>query len=147
VSYHGTSYHNGLSIAEEGFRLSRCTRFKYGYGIYTTPDIEVAYRFADIIQIDGITYKFVVQSRVNPKNLKKVSKAETGVAEYWISSNEDDVRPYGYCLREIGRKILPLKLTPTFETLPPVTPLPETINILFWLLLFAVIMIYYCTKE
>jgi hypothetical protein len=147
VSYHGTSYHNGLSIAEEGFRLSRGKRFKYGYGIYTTPDIEVAYRFADIIQIDGITYRFVVQSRVNPKNVKIVSKAETGVGEFWISSNEDDVRPYGYCLREIGRKILPLKLTPTFETLPPVTPLPETINILFWLLLFAVIMIYYCTKE
>jgi hypothetical protein len=145
VSYHGTSYHNGLSIAEEGFRLSRCTRFKYGYGIYTTPDIKVAYRFADIIQIDGITYRFVVQSRVNPKNVKIVSKAETGVGEYWISSNEDDVRPYGFCILEIFRRNLKLSLPP--ETPLSETPLPETINILFWLLLFAVIMIYYCTKE
>ncbi|EFX82967.1 hypothetical protein DAPPUDRAFT_302123 [Daphnia pulex] len=147
VSYHGTSYHNGLSIAEEGFRFSRCTRFKYGYGIYTTPDIKVAYRFADIIQIDGITYRFVVQSRVNPKNVKIVSKAETGVGEYWISPSEDDVRPYGFCILEIRRKIPHLKLTP----LPPETPLSETplpeTSFFFWMLLFAVIMIYYCTKE
>ena len=36
VSYHGTSYHNGLSIAAEGFQLSKGRRFKFGFGIYST---------------------------------------------------------------------------------------------------------------
>ncbi len=155
VSYHGTSYHKGLSIGEEGFRLSKGKRFKYGYGIYTTPDIKVASKFADIIQYNGKIYKFVVQNRVNPKNVKIVSKAETVVGEFWISSNEDDVRPYGFCIREIRSKMSLLKLTPILETLPPKTSLPETPlpktplseTYFFWMLLFAVIMIYYCTLE
>jgi hypothetical protein len=152
VSYHGTSYHNGLSIAEEGFKLSKGKRHKFGHGIYTTPDIKVASRFADIIQYNGKIYKIVMQVRVNPKHLQIVCKAETGVGEFWISPSEDDVRPYGFCIREIRSKISLLKLTPILETLPPETPLPETplpetINLLFWLLLFAVIMIYYYTKE
>jgi hypothetical protein len=102
VSYHGTTYHNGLSIASEGFKLSKGTRFKYGKGIYSTPDIEVAANYyARTIEVNGKNYKFVVQNRVNPKNLKKVDKAVTGVGEYWISPNDDNIRPYGFCVREV----------------------------------------------
>jgi ubiquitin len=98
VSYHGTSYNNGLSIAEEGYRLSQCKRFKHGIGIYSTPDIDVAFKYAETRQhSDGKTYKVVIQNRVNPKTLVKITKAETKVGDYWISPNEDDIRPYGFC--------------------------------------------------
>jgi hypothetical protein len=101
VSYHGTSYHNGLSIAEEGYKLSQGTRFLYGKGIYSTPDIEVASLYAITVNANGKTYEFVLQNRVNHKNVIKIDKAETGVGEYWISPTDDDIRPYGFCVREV----------------------------------------------
>jgi hypothetical protein len=101
VSYHGTSLNNGLSIAEEGFKLSKGTRFLHGKGIYSTPDIEVASLYAVEANVDGKTYKVVMQNRVNTKNVEKVPKAETGVGEYWISPTDDDIRPYGFCVREV----------------------------------------------
>ncbi|XP_046654694.1 uncharacterized protein LOC124348508 [Daphnia pulicaria] len=101
VSYHGTSYNNGLSIAEEGYRLSQCKRFKHGFGIYSTPEIDVAFKYAETRkQADGKTYKVVIQNRVNPKTLIKIDKVETEVGEYWISPSEEDIRPYGFCTRE-----------------------------------------------
>jgi hypothetical protein len=101
VSYHGTPLKNGLCIGEEGYKLSKGKNFKYGKGIYSTPDIEVAYKYAVDVPFNGKTYKFVVQNRVNPKNLKKVSEAVTGVGEYWISPTKDDIRPYGFCVKQI----------------------------------------------
>ena len=41
VSYHGTTYPNGLSIAEKGFQLAKGKRFKHGKGVYTSPDPQV----------------------------------------------------------------------------------------------------------
>ncbi|EFX82978.1 hypothetical protein DAPPUDRAFT_48507, partial [Daphnia pulex] len=101
VSYHGTSLNNGLSIAEEGFKLSKGTRFLHGKGIYSTPDIEVAAHYAVKVKVNGKTYKVVMQNRVNPKNLKKVGKDVTKVGEYWISPTNEDIRPYGFCVKEI----------------------------------------------
>lgn len=101
VSYHGTSYNNGLKIAEEGYRLSKCKRFKHGVGIYSTPDINVALLYAERTKLsNGKTYRVVIQNRNNPENLVKIDKAETGVGEYWISPSKDDIRPYGLCTRE-----------------------------------------------
>jgi hypothetical protein len=100
VSYHGTSLNNGLSIAEEGFKLSKGERFLYGKGIYSTPDIEVASLYARTVEVNGKNYKFVVQNRVNPKNVKKITKDITDVGEYWISPTENDIRPYGFCVKK-----------------------------------------------
>jgi hypothetical protein len=101
VSYHGTSVNNGLSIGQEGYKLSKGERFLHGKGIYSTPDIEVATLYAKNVSYHGNTYKFVVQNRVNPKTVIKVDKAKTGVGEYWISPNDDDIRPYGFCIKKI----------------------------------------------
>jgi hypothetical protein len=100
VSYHGTTYHNGLSIAEEGYKLSKGERFLYGIGIYSTPDIDVAYGYADTATVNGKTYKVVMQNRVNPKNVKKITKDVTDVGEYWISPTDEGIRPYGFCVKE-----------------------------------------------
>jgi hypothetical protein len=102
VSYHGTSLHNGLSIEEEGYKLCKGERNLYGNGIYSTPDINVALLYADTTEEKGRNrkkFKVILQNRVNPKTLQKVSKAENDVGEYWISPNEDDIRPYGFCVK------------------------------------------------
>ncbi len=82
--------------------MDKSTRFLYGKGIYSTPEIEVAAQYAEEATVNGKIYKVVMQNRVNPTNLKKVDKAETGVGEYWISPNDEDIRPYGFCIREIN---------------------------------------------
>ena len=55
------------------------------------------------------------QNRVNPNNLARLSKQETGVGEYWISPNEEDLRPYDICIK---------KTTTVIPVIPviPVTP-------------------------
>ncbi|GBB87479.1 hypothetical protein RclHR1_13970002 [Rhizophagus clarus] len=100
VSYHGTARNNCKSIAEDGFLLCKGKRFAFGHGIYTTPDIDVAYLYATNFTHEGSNYKIVFQNRVNPNTLVRVSKEETGVGEYWISPNDKDVRPYGICIRK-----------------------------------------------
>ena len=95
VSYHGTGYHNSLSIADEGFKLAKGVRFAYGRGIYSTPNIAIAEQYAkEFTSKDGERYKVVVQSRVNPANLYKYG-------DYWVSPRDDDVRAYGLCIKKM----------------------------------------------
>lgn len=95
VSYHGTGYHNCLSIADEGFKLSKGVRFAYGRGIYSTPNVATAEMYAkEFTASDGARYKVVIQSRVNPANLNKFG-------DYWVSPRDEDLRPYGLCIKKI----------------------------------------------
>lgn len=102
VAYHGTGLHNTRSIAEDGFLLSKGKRFRFGQGIYTTPDIAVAELYASEFTANGNTYKVVIQNRVNPKNVKIISGSDTGIGgSYWITEKEKDIRPYGICVKKI----------------------------------------------
>ncbi|CAB4382062.1 unnamed protein product [Rhizophagus irregularis] len=83
-----------------GYDLAKCKRFLFGNGIYSTPDIDIAYQFATRFTHDGDNYKVVFQNRVNPNSLVKVSKEETGSGEFWISQKNDDLRPYGICIKK-----------------------------------------------
>ena len=104
VSYHGTAQHNALSIAEEGFQLSKGKRFLFGKGIYSTPELAVAKHYASSFAHEGTSYKCIIQNRVNPKYLKVIPKAQNGIGTYWLSAadvyvNETEfIRPYGVCL-------------------------------------------------
>jgi hypothetical protein len=98
VSYHGTKKEFANSIANEGYLLSRGERFLYGRGIYSTPVINIAERFAAEFDNNGIRYKVVFQNRANPVGLKKV-RNDT----YWITPRDEDIRPYGLCIREVCR--------------------------------------------
>ncbi|CAF1594136.1 unnamed protein product, partial [Didymodactylos carnosus] len=64
-------------IAEEGFRLSEGKRFLHGKGIYSTPDIEIAKKYASKFTYENETYLCIVQNRVNPKHLQVFDKAKT----------------------------------------------------------------------
>ncbi|CAF3941996.1 unnamed protein product [Adineta steineri] len=107
VSYHGTEKHNAMSIAEEGFKLSKGDRFKYGRGIYSTPELEVAKLYAKEFMHEEEKYFVLFQNRVNPKYLKVISKEETEIGTYWLSSKGPDdtdedisdlIRPYAVCI-------------------------------------------------
>ncbi|PKY38724.1 ubiquitin-domain-containing protein [Rhizophagus irregularis] len=101
VSYHGTAKYNCNSIADDGYLLSRGKRFMFGHGIYSTPDIDVASKYATKFTYEDKNYKVVFQNRVNPNNLTRVTKEENGVGEYWINPNSEDLRPYGICIKRI----------------------------------------------
>lgn len=108
VSYHGTAQLNAETIADEGFRLSKCNRFLFGKGIYSTPEIRVAQRFAKSFEHEGQKYFVIMQNRVNPKYFEIINKERTLVGEYWVSSkgnnvdSDDDIkdliRPYAICI-------------------------------------------------
>jgi hypothetical protein len=95
VSYHGTGYHNSLSIADDGFKLAKGVRFAFGRGIYSTPNIATAELYAKEFWLnDGERYKVVIQNRVNPANLNKFG-------DYWVSPSDGDLRPYGLCIKKM----------------------------------------------
>ena len=102
VSYHGTGVSASGSIAQDGYRLSKGKRFLYGSGIYSTPSIQVAAKYANVFHHKGKWYKLVFQNRVCPTNLKILDAQTTGVGEYWLQSRDDFIRPYGICVQRLN---------------------------------------------
>ena len=102
VSYHGTGESASGSITQDGYKLSKGKRFKFGRGIYSTPSIEVADKYATQFNYGGKSYKLVFQNRVSPEGLKILDTRMTGVGEYWVQPNETLIRPYGICMRQIN---------------------------------------------
>ena len=98
VSYHGTKLDAVNSIAPNGYDLAKHNRFIHGRGVYSTPDINVARGFAKSFTHENQEYLVILQNRVNPKNVMKLSTEETGNGEYWISPTAADIRPYGVCI-------------------------------------------------
>ncbi|CAM4844016.1 unnamed protein product, partial [Rotaria magnacalcarata] len=88
-------------ISKDDFNLTRGKRFQFGQGIYTAPDINVAEKYARQFSYQNERYLVVSQNRVNPATLIKISADQTGVMEYWINPSDQDVRPYGVCIRKI----------------------------------------------
>ncbi|CAG8695659.1 3809_t:CDS:1 [Acaulospora morrowiae] len=99
VSYHGTAKQNARSIADDGYLLSKGRRFTFGRGIYSTPDLNVAEKYAPEFEFEEKKYIMVFQNRVSPSDLVKIESQKTGLGEYWISPRERDVRPYGICIK------------------------------------------------
>ncbi|RGB38131.1 hypothetical protein C1646_756065 [Rhizophagus diaphanus] len=96
VSYHGTRPEFANSIAREGYLLGRGVRFAYGMGIYSTPEINIAERYASQFDRYYARWKVVFQNRVNPVRL---SMYHNNV--YWVAQRDDDIRPYGLCIKKI----------------------------------------------
>ena len=99
VSYHGTNWGSANKIVKTGYKAG--PRDKFGKGIYSSPSLEmVEKKYAKEFLYKGEKYKIVLQNRVNPDQsngrLKIIPASETGVgADYWLSAEHSDVRPYG----------------------------------------------------
>ena len=101
VSYHGTGVSASGSIAQDGYNLSKGKRFLYGRGIYSSPSIQVAAKYAQVFKHKGKKYKLVFQNRVCPTDLKILDAQTTGVGEYWLQPHVKFIRPYGICIQKL----------------------------------------------
>ena len=63
VSYHGTGRDAAEIIAASGFDLKKGKRFKFGRGIYSTPDPAEAERYAKVFDWGGKSYRVIFQNR------------------------------------------------------------------------------------
>ena len=99
VAYHGTNFDGLKGICLDGFDIKKLKRSLFGKGHYTTPFIETAEGFASFTQLNGVKIKYVIQSRVNPRNILKRNDDK-----YWILPRNDDLRPYGICFKVYGEK-------------------------------------------
>lgn len=61
----------------------------------------MALLYAQTFTIDGVSYKAIIQNRVDPNNVVKISEKETGTGEYWISPTKEDIRSYSFCVRKM----------------------------------------------
>jgi hypothetical protein len=98
VSYHGTSATNVPQIIAYGFDLNKCVRNSYGVGIYSTPNVQVAEGYATQFKYKGENYKCILQNRVNLMNTNAV---DTINGTYFVTPDEDAIRPYGVCIKKI----------------------------------------------
>jgi len=101
VSYHGTKRDNANGIADQGYLMSKNRRQKFGRGIYSTPFIEVAARYAEPFRHNNKEYRLVFQNRVSTTGRNVIDSQTTGAGEYWLQPNEELIRPYGLCIKEV----------------------------------------------
>jgi len=96
VSYHGTKAHSANKIALEGFDGKKGKRFKYGRGIYSTPDPEKAEKYATVYEYQGKKYKVLIQNRVNMDDTAYIPSRD-----FFLTADEVNIRPYGLLFKEI----------------------------------------------
>ena len=101
VSYHGTRKDAAEMIAARGFDLGQGKRFKYGKGIYSTPDPKEAERYAVKFSWEGRLFKLMLQNRVNMEDTKVVPNGCRSGSEYFVTADEENIRPYGILVKEI----------------------------------------------
>lgn len=111
VSYHGTGLQEAKGIIQSYYQTGKGQ--VYRRGIYSSPDISVASTYARMkqftSQIDGKTYRVVLQNRINPAKRKVIQRNQ-----YWLvpvpegTSAEQEriivesaIRPYGLLLQEV----------------------------------------------
>ncbi|CAF3008069.1 unnamed protein product, partial [Rotaria sp. Silwood2] len=94
VSYHGTGSNQAKTIAMDGYDLTKGKRFRFGHGVYSTPDIKVAEKYAVEFSYNNDQYLAVLQNRVNPTTVINIPADKADIGEYWISPSDKDIRPY-----------------------------------------------------
>ncbi|XP_068585092.1 uncharacterized protein [Cebidichthys violaceus] len=104
VSYHGTREISVNAIIEKNYKVG--IHNKYGDGIYSTPDFEIAKHYATKFSIDEHNYQVIMQNRINPK-YRTICPEQ----QYWLVPIEDKnkereivkkaIRPYGILLTEV----------------------------------------------
>ena len=70
---------------------------KCGKGVYVTPKIEVAEKYAGTVEINGKKYKMVIMSRVRPDKIRHCDTCLDSKEpfNYWvINGTTGDIRPY-----------------------------------------------------
>ncbi len=100
VSYHGTKIYCAEPIAKDGLKPGH--RNKFGIGVYCTPNIKTAEKYAEVFTspITQKKYKIVFQNRVKPSSIIWC-KEKGGPDDYWYVADGKDIRPYSICIKEV----------------------------------------------
>ena len=69
---------------------------KVGEGVYVTPYIQVAEKYAGTANVNGVNYKIVIMVRVNPSARRHcMDHEESRNYKYWVvNATIDEIRPY-----------------------------------------------------
>ena len=86
IAYHGTSLENALKIQDEGLKPSERRNLKFGRGIYLSPNVGLAYRYAKRDEITGGVIVAVEYCALNPKiyyiNYQEIPSNERNLNRY-----------------------------------------------------------------
>ena len=69
---------------------------KYGRGIYSTPDPNIAELYAQEFVFQKERFKVIIQNRVNMQGTKFVAQNN-----YFVTETEDNIRPYDILFKKI----------------------------------------------
>lgn len=102
IAYHGTAEKNLPSILNSGFRVGPRQKFSSscGAGVYCTPFVDVAAAYASAQSIQGHSVQIVLQLRVDPTKIKRVTTGTEFENKYWVINDPADMRAYGVLIRE-----------------------------------------------
>ncbi|EGC31581.1 hypothetical protein DICPUDRAFT_89601 [Dictyostelium purpureum] len=101
VSYHGTGLYKGKTISEIGSENTSNLKIPNNYGIFSSPSIKCAEKFATKFKYQNYDYLVIFQNRVNPQSLIKVQKLYPNDDQYWITLNQTDIRPYSVLIKRV----------------------------------------------
>ena len=76
--------------------MDKGKNFKYGLGIYSTPDPSICRDCAQVIPFNGELYKVIIQNRVNMADTTVV-----GHVEYYVTPKTDNNCPYGLLFKKV----------------------------------------------
>merc|ERR1712048_149913 len=102
IAYHGTAEKNLPSILGTGFRVGPRQKFssECGAGIYCTPFIDVAAEYAPVQTVQDHRVQIVLQLRVKPTAIKRVTTGTDFENKYWVINQPADMRAYGVLIRD-----------------------------------------------
>jgi len=102
IAYHGTAEANLPGILATGFRVGPRQKFKSatGAGVYCTPFIDVASAYAPAQTVQGHSIQIVLQLRVKPSKIKRITTGSDFEKKYWVINDPADMRAYGVLIRE-----------------------------------------------
>ncbi|CAF4219642.1 unnamed protein product, partial [Adineta steineri] len=96
-----TGKYEKKTIAQDGYVLTQGQEFPFTQGVYSTPDVCLAEKYAKKFTYNNEQYLVIFQNRVNPTTLRKLQATGPRIGDYWVSPSEADVRPYGICIRKV----------------------------------------------
>eukprot|EP00930_Biecheleria_cincta_P044929 TRINITY_DN30958_c0_g1_i1.p1 TRINITY_DN30958_c0_g1~~TRINITY_DN30958_c0_g1_i1.p1 ORF type:complete len:1064 (-),score=169.11 TRINITY_DN30958_c0_g1_i1:63-3254(-) len=102
IAYHGTSEEGLAGILATGFRVGPRQKFagECGSGVYCTPFVEVAADYAPRNNIRGHIIQIVLQLRIKPSAIKRVTTGTDFENKYWVINDPADMRAYGALIRQ-----------------------------------------------
>ena len=72
--------------------------YSFDIGMVSMPDIEMAEKFAQSVEVNGVKYLFVLQNRVNPKAVRTICDGQV------LISPKESIRPYGFLIKQQDSK-------------------------------------------